>query len=153
MTASNEVGIIINNFVLTEEEYDDFSILDEVKIDKIITMSPTIIARLEIKIASLEQQRFKLHQEYKREKARKILAGRKLTGEDRLTNATDRESWALLQESVISAMDEEIECVTQLKEAKAAYEYWRNQFIAARKLANKVEKQLELEMQNARFIP
>lgn len=153
MTANNEVEIIVKNFVLTEEEYDDFSILDDVKIDKIITMSPTIIGRLEIKIASLEQQRFKLHQEYKREKARKILAARKLKGEDKLTNATDRESWALLQESVIAAMDAEIECVTQIKEAKAVYEYWRNQFIAARKLANKVEKQLELELQNARFVP
>lgn len=150
---TNEVAIIVKNFVLTEAEYEDFSILDEVKIDKIISMSPTIIARLEIKIASLEQQRFKLHQEFKREKARSILGARKLTGEDKLTNATDREAWASLQDSVIDAMDKEVDCVTELKETKAAYEYWRNQFIAARKLANKVEKQLELEMQNARFIP
>lgn len=148
----NEVESIIKSFVLTEDEYEDFSILDEVKIDKIISMSPTIIGRLEIKIASLEQQRFKLHQEYKREKARKILEARRLKGDDKLTNATDREAWSLLQESVISAMDSEIECVTQLKEAKAEYEYWRNQFIAARKLANKVEKQLELELQSARYI-
>lgn len=149
---NQELAIIVKNFVLTEEEYGDFAILDEVKIDKIISMSPTIIARLEIKIASLEQQRFKLHQEFKREKARKILEARKLKGEDKLTNATDRESWALLQESVIEAMDKEVDCVAELKETKAAYEYWRNQFIAARKLANKVEKQLELEMQSAKYI-
>ena len=62
---NQELAIIVKNFVLTEEEYGDFAILDEVKIDKIISMSPTIIARLEIKIASLEQQRFKLHQEFK----------------------------------------------------------------------------------------
>lgn len=147
----SDMSIILKNFVLTEAEYEDFSVLDEIKIDKIISIAPTIIGRLEIRIASLEQQRFKEHQEFKREKARKTLAARKLKGDDKLTNATDREAWALIQESVIEAMNREIETVTQLKEAKAAHEYWRNQFIAARKLANKVEKQLEIEMMASKY--
>jgi len=148
----NESSLVNKNFLISDEEYANFASLDGDKIGKIVSIAPTVIARAENRIASLEQMRFQLHQEYKREKARKILGARRLTGEDRLSNATDREAWALLQDSVIEALQKEIDCVTELKEAKVVLEFWKNQFIAARKLETRFTQERELEIQSARFI-
>ena len=148
----NESSLVNKNFLISDEEYASFASLDGDKIGKIVSIAPTVIARAENRIASLEQMRFQLHQEYKREKARKILSARRLTGEDRLSNATDREAWALLQDSVIEALQKEIDCVTELKEAKVVLEFWKNQFIAARKLETRFTQERELEIQSARFI-
>lgn len=147
----SELSIVKQDFIITDEEYQNFASLNENKILKIVSIAPIAMGRLELKIASLEQQRFKLHQEFKREKARKLLEARKLKGEDKMSNATDREAWALLQQSVIDAMDKEVECVTELKETKVELEFWRNQFIAARKLETRFTQERELELQSARF--
>lgn len=146
-----ELSIGLNVEIVTKEEYDKFDIFDAHEIGKIVSVAPMVIARAENRIAELEQERFKLHQEFKRVKARKVLDARKLGGEDRLTNATDREAWALIQPEVIDAMNAEVECVTKLKKTKVVHEYWRNQFIAARKLETRVQQENELELQSARY--
>lgn len=137
--------------IITTQEYENFDIFDSNKIGKIISGGPESIASAENRIADLEQERFKAHQDFKRIKARKVLDARKLTEEDRLTNATDREAWALIQPEVIDAMNKEIEVVTKLKKTKVVYEYWRNLFIAARKLETRITQQNELELQSARY--
>ena len=147
----NEIALRFDGELLSKEEYDSSMILDDVAIGKIVSIAPMVIKRAEQRIATLEQERFMLHQEFKREKARKSLAARKLTGEDRLTNATDRDSWALLDPSVIDAMNKEVACVSELKQVKAEYEYWRNIFISARKLETRVQQANELELQSARY--
>lgn len=48
-------------------------------------------------------------------------------------------------------MDAEVACVSELKQAKAEHEYWRNIFIAARKLETRVQQENELEIQAMRF--
>ena len=146
-----EIVLKFDSEVITRDQYDRASILDAEAIGKIVSMGPGAIKLSEQRVYRLEQERFELHQQYKREKARKVLEARKLLGEDRLTNATDRECWALIQPSVISAMDKEVACVSELKQAKAEQEYWRNIFIAARKLETRVQQENELEIQSMRF--
>lgn len=148
---TNELSIGHRAEVITSQEYEEFSIFDANEIGKIVSVAPMVIARAENRIADLEQERFKLHQEFKRIKARKVLDARKLSGDDRLTNATDREAWALLQPEVIEAMNAEVECVTKLKKTKVVHEYWRNQFIAARKLETRIQQENQLELQSARY--
>lgn len=147
----NEIALRFDGELLSKEEYDSSMILDDIAIGKIVSIAPMVIKRAEQRIATLEQERFMLHQEFKREKARKSLAARKLTGDDRLTNATDRDSWALLDPAVIDAMNKEVACVSELKQVKAEYEYWRNIFISARKLETRVQQANELELQSARY--
>lgn len=149
----SELIINIDDELVTREEFNSFVILDAYAIGKIVTNAPKLIERAEQRIYELEQERFQLHQLYKQEKARKILEARKLTGEDKLTNATDREYWATLQPSVISALDKEVACVSELKVYKAKHEYWRNIFIAARKLETRIQQENELEIQSMRFRP
>lgn len=151
--SENETEIVLkfDTELISKDEYEKSVILDDVAIGKIVSLAPMVIKRAEQRIAELEQERFVLHQEFKRERARKTLAARKLTGDDRLTNATDRDSWALLQPSVIAAMDREVACVSELKQTKAEHEYWRNIFISARKLETRVQQENELEIQSMRF--
>lgn len=146
-----EIVLKFDTELISRDEYDKSVILDDVAIGKIVSIAPMVIKRAEQRIAELEQERFVLHQEFKRERAKKILEARKLTGEDRLTNASDRDAWALLQPSVIMAMDKEIACVSELKQVKAEHEYWRNIFISARKLETRVQQENELEIQSMRF--
>ena len=149
--SESEIVLKFDSELISKSEYDSSMILDDVAIGKIVSIAPMVIKRAEQRIANLEQERFQLHQEFKREKGRKILAARKLKGEDKLTNATDREAWALLQESVIDAMNKEVACVSELKQVKAEHEYWRNIFISARKLETRVQQENELELQSGRF--
>lgn len=146
-----EIVLKFDSEIITKEQYDRASILDAEAIGKVVSMGPGAIKLCKQRVDKLEQERFQLHQLFKREKARKILAAKKLTGDDRLTNATDRECWALIQPSVIAAMDAEVACVSELKQAKAEYEYWLNIFIAARKLETRVQQENELEIQAMRF--
>ena len=149
--SETEIVLKFDTELISKDEYDKSMILDDVAIGKIVSLAPMVIKRAEQRIATLEQERFQLHQKFKREKARKVLDARKLTGDDRLTNATDRECWALIQPSVISAMDAEVACVSELKQVKAEHEYWRNIFISARKLETRVQQENELELQSMRF--
>ena len=149
--SESEIVLKFDSEIVTKEQYDRASILDAEAIGKVVSMGPSAIKLSEQRVYRLEQERFQLHQEFRREKARKILEARKLGGEDRLTNATDRECWALIQPSVIKAMDAEVACVSELKQAKAEHEYWRNIFIAARKLETRVQQENELEIQAMRF--
>ena len=148
---TDEIVLRFEDGLISEAEFENAMILDDVAIGKIVSLSPGVIKRAEQGIVRLEQERFNLHQEYKREKARKLLAARKLKGEDALTNATDREAWALLQPEVIAAMDKEVACVSELKQLKVEHEYWRNIFISARKLETRVQQANELELQAGRY--
>lgn len=138
--------------VISKDRYEEIPILDEQKIAEIISRAPNIFVLFEQRISALEQERFQLHQEFKREKARKILAARKLKGEDKLTNAIEREAWALLQTSVIESMDKEVACVSELKQVKAQYEGWKAAFIAARKLETRVQQANQIEIQSGRYV-
>lgn len=148
--SESEIVLKFDSELISKDEYESSMILDDTAIGKIVSIAPMVIKRAEQRIADLEQERFKLHQEFKRERARKTLAARKLTGEDKLTNASDRDSWALLQPTVIEAMDKEVACVSELKQVKAEHEYWRNIFISARKLETRIQQENELELQSMR---
>lgn len=152
MSETDEIVLKFDSELISKDEYESSVILDDTAIGKIVSIAPMVIKRAEQGIARLEQERFRLHQEFKREKARKLLAAKKLKGDDALTNATDREAWALLQDSVIESMDKEVACVSELKQLKAEHEYWRNIFISARKLETRVQQANELEIQAGRFI-
>lgn len=143
--------VTLKDFMLEKIEYEDFSILDKEKVGKIISNAPTLIGRIDLRIGSLEQERFRLHQEYKQEVARKRLDAKKLKGDDKLTNERDREAWVTIQPTVIELLELEIDCVTKLKEARAEHEFWKNQFIAARKLETRINQEDELELQAARY--
>ena len=89
MPSESEIVLRFDGSLVTEQEYKSSATLDDVAIGKIVSLAPMVIKRAEQRIADLEQERFCLHQEFKREKARKILAARKLSGEEKVTNATE----------------------------------------------------------------
>jgi hypothetical protein len=148
---ADEITLRFDSELISKDEYESSVILDDVAIGKIVSIAPMVIKRAEQRIAELEQERFRLHQMFKRERDRKVLDARKLIGDDKLTNASDRVAWAGLQPTVIEAMDKEVACVSELKQVKAEHEYWRNIFISARKLETRVQQENELEIQSMRF--
>lgn len=63
----------------------------------------------------------------------------------------DREAWATSQKDVIEAKRAEIDAILEVKLQEYIYQYLEDLFISARKQANKYEKALEADMQNAKY--
>lgn len=63
----------------------------------------------------------------------------------------DREAWANTQPPVIQAKQDELTAILEVKLQERIHEYLDDLFISARKQANKYEKQIDYDMQNAKY--
>ena len=138
--------------IISADKYADIPVYDQDKIAEIISRFPYLEVQFSARIATLEQERFLIHQEYKDAKAMARTEARALAGDQRLRNETAVEDYATVHPKVKDAMNREVACVSELKRVKAQHEGWKAAFIAARKLETRIQQENQIEIQSARYI-
>lgn len=125
--------------------------LTEDQVDWLLTHMPRKKLEQKEKITKAEEDRDRKSEEYKRLVATKRLEAARNRKELGLSNAQLVDAWVITQKDVMKQKDQEIDAVVKVKNANADHEFLDDLFISARKQANKYEKALESDMQNAKY--
>lgn len=125
--------------------------LSEEDVDRLLTTLPPTKLAQGRKVLLAMDTKDTAAEEYKKQLAihrLKASAEKERLG---LGSDKDRESWALCQDKVQQAKRDELTAILEVKLQEYIYDYLDDLFISARKQANKYEKALDADMQNARY--
>lgn len=125
--------------------------LSEEDVDRLLTtIPPTKLAQGREILLAMEAKDT-ASEAYKKQLAMHRLVASSEKEERGLGSDKDREAWANIQEPVIEAKKAELSAVLDVKLQEYIYQYLEDMFISARKQANKYEKEIEANMQSARY--
>lgn len=125
--------------------------LSEEDVDRLLTVIPETKLAQGRQVLLMLDERDKAAELYKRELAIARLTASMEKEERGLGSDKDREAWANTQDNVINAKAKELQAVLNVKLEEYKYQYLDDLFISARKQANKYEKELDANMQSARY--
>lgn len=125
--------------------------LSEEDVDRLLTTIPPTKLAQGRKVLLAMDERDKCAEEFKKQMSIHRLIASSEKGERGLGSDKDREAWASTQEPVVTAKKAELEAVLNVKLEEYIYQYLEDMFISARKQANKYEKELDANMQSARY--
>jgi hypothetical protein len=125
--------------------------LSEEDVDKLLTVIPaTKLAQGRAVLLKMDE-RDEASEKYKQQLALARLTASLEKEERGLGSDKDREAWAMSQDNVIEAKKEELQAILNVKLEEYKYQYLEDLFISARKQANKYEKELDANLQSARY--
>lgn len=125
--------------------------LSEEDVDRLLTVIPATKLAQGRQVLLAMDRRDQATEAYKKALAIARITASQEKEERGLGSDKDRESWALTQDSVINAKEEELQRILEVKLEEYKYQYLDDLFISARKQANKYEKALDAEMQSAKY--
>lgn len=123
----------------------------EEDIDRLLTKIPK--AKYHQGVAALKalEERERASDNYKLVLAKTRLLASNMKETLGLGSDKDREAWAVTQEAVIAARSVEIDAIIKVKLEDYKYVYLDDEFTSVRKMANKIEKLLDAQMQTAKY--
>jgi len=125
--------------------------LTEEDVDRLLTtIPPTKLAQAQ-EILNAMDFRDQMIAEYKKQVSIARLKAASFKEELGLGSDKDREAWVTGQDEVIEAKKAELAAILDVKLQEYKYDYLEDMFISARKQANKYEKAMDADMQNARY--
>lgn len=125
--------------------------LSEEDVDRLLTTIPPTKLAQGRKILLAMDHRDKMTEEYKKQVSIHRLKATSFKEELNLGSDKDREAWVTGQDAVVEAKANELTAILEVKLQEYMYQYLDDMFISARKQANKYEKALDADMQNARY--
>lgn len=125
--------------------------LSEEDVDRLLTVIPATKLSQGRAVLEAMDERDKATETYKKNLSMARLTASLEKEERGLGSDKDREAWALTQENVIEARAAELDAILKVKLEEYKYQYLEDLFISARKQANKYEKELDANMQSARY--
>lgn len=125
--------------------------LSEEDVDRLLTTIPGTKLAQGRKVLLAMDERDTRAEAYKKKVAAKRLYASANKEELGLGSDKDREAWALQQKDVQEAKRDELTAILEVKLQEYIYQYLDDLFISARKQANKYEKALDADMQNAKY--
>jgi len=125
--------------------------LSEEDVDRLLTTIPPTKLAQGRQILLAMDSKDTAAEEYKRLVSVHRLIASAEKEERGLGSDKDREAWAMTQKPVITAKKEELASILEVKLQEYIYQYLEDMFISARKQANKYEKELDANMQSARY--
>ncbi len=125
--------------------------LSEEDVDRLLTTIPGTKLAQGRKVLLAMDERDKASELFKQQLAVHRLIASAEKEEKGLGSDKDREAWAINQEPVKTAKEAEQSAVLEVKLQEYIYQYLEDLFISARKQANKYEKELDANMQSAKY--
>jgi hypothetical protein len=125
--------------------------LSEEDVDRLLTTIPPTKLAQGRKILLAMDNRDQMTEEYKKQVSIHRLKAASFKEELNLGSDKDREAWVTGQKDVVEAKKNELTAILEVKLQEYMYQYLEDMFISARKQANKYEKALDADMQNARY--